>query len=222
MSPKPNAESVKVMKVAGDIDATMALSLHHRLMRLRTEGYQCFVVVDCSKVPHISCGGVGTLLQHAVELRKQGGDLCVANPSRLVQMILSVLNLDEHLNIFPTVEAAVDAMCAIDTCAPAGARHGSGKGDSAMVDLSLTVDVGLSGSEGSKQTDANRRQPVPIQSTGGSARPLTLFESHRQSAGAGVGRVRAAAVAATRKQPVNRARAWELPISFPTPRPCVI
>lgn len=65
------------------------------------------VILDLSAVGHADPSGLAVLVGSGRRARLLGGSLRVAAPSPEVAKILSATGMDQHLNIFPTVRAAI-------------------------------------------------------------------------------------------------------------------
>jgi anti-anti-sigma factor len=67
------------------------------------------LVVDCTRLTHISSYGVGILVSLHKTLARQGGDVKLASVPGLVARVIRLLRLESTFEIYPTVEAACSA-----------------------------------------------------------------------------------------------------------------
>ena len=94
-----------VLRPSGEVDFTNVNVLWTNLETI-VEDHQN-VVLDLSNLSYMDSGGVKVLLDaHRLFLQKKQG-FALANPSRIVSMILEVVGLDKHFPVFDSVEAAL-------------------------------------------------------------------------------------------------------------------
>ena len=65
------------------------------------------LIIDLSAVEHADAGGLAVLVGSGRCARLLGGSLRLAAPSPEVARVLSATGLNQHLDIFPTVRAAI-------------------------------------------------------------------------------------------------------------------
>jgi stage II sporulation protein AA (anti-sigma F factor antagonist) len=94
-----------VLRPSGEVDFTNAHALLTNLKAILEDRQN--VVLDLSNLSYMDSGGVKVLLDaHRLFLQKKQG-FALANPSRIVSMILEVVGLDKHFPVFDSVEAAL-------------------------------------------------------------------------------------------------------------------
>lgn len=99
---------VTIVRFDGDLDSlgthtvqkTFESALSSRAMR---------VIVDLAQVEFISSAGMAMLLVRGKTLRRGGGWLAIAGANRRVSEVLSLAGFHELFEVYPTVDAAVEA-----------------------------------------------------------------------------------------------------------------
>jgi len=82
----------------------------HRSVRLvLAEGYKQ-IVVDLAKVPWLNSSGIGTLMGCRTECVEQGGRFAVAAANEKITELFTTLMLTTVLELYPTVDEAVQAL----------------------------------------------------------------------------------------------------------------
>jgi len=96
---------VVVVRAAGEVDLSTAGTFSSALsLALERDRH---IVVDLAKVTYIDSTGFKELLVCHATCERGGRILALANPHRVTQKVLGILNLDQVLPIFPSVEEAV-------------------------------------------------------------------------------------------------------------------
>jgi anti-sigma B factor antagonist len=85
-----------VVGVHGELDVATAPDLRQVLLDAAT-GAPVDLVVDLAGVPFVDATGLGALLSAAEAVRAGGGDLRVASPSRMLRVMLRLLDLEADL-----------------------------------------------------------------------------------------------------------------------------
>lgn len=67
------------------------------------------IFVDLKNVEYIDSSGIGVLINSAKLIRKQKGDIVLANVSEEVRNIFKVINLDEFIKIYNSEVEAVNS-----------------------------------------------------------------------------------------------------------------
>ena len=98
-----------VLAVTGEIDIYTAPLFKQAVVNLVSEGNDA-VVIDLTGVTFMDSSGFGTLLGATRRLRPAGGGLFLAGPNNTIQRMLRLTRLDSIMQIFPTVQEAVDAL----------------------------------------------------------------------------------------------------------------
>jgi len=65
------------------------------------------LIIDLSAVEHVDASGLAVLVGSGHRARLLGGSLLLAAPSPEVARVLSATGINQHLDIFPTVRAAI-------------------------------------------------------------------------------------------------------------------
>lgn len=91
-----------VLRLRGRLEAEEAQDLRQRCVALLQSGRRV-VVLDLDAVSFVASSGLGTFLLLTDEFRTAGGRLVIAAPQKGVVQVLQLLNLDQFLEIEPTV-----------------------------------------------------------------------------------------------------------------------
>ena len=67
------------------------------------------LIIDCSKLSYISSMGLGTLVRVNSRMKNKGGDVKIADVPGSIAKVLAAVSLDKVFQMYPTVEAAVEA-----------------------------------------------------------------------------------------------------------------
>lgn len=98
---------VSHVRIDGVIDTLTASELEEVMdSLLRRKRYK--IVVDLAGVDYISSAGWGILISHIKDVRDQAGDVKLANMLPDVYEIFELLEFDKILQVFKSVEGAVD------------------------------------------------------------------------------------------------------------------
>jgi anti-sigma B factor antagonist len=108
--------NVTVLDITGRIDIGVPLAFgvggSHPLQAvvrdLANRG-QKKIVLNLRDVAYIDSSGIGDLVGSATTLRKQGGDLKVADPSMVVRDLLRVTRVDTVIEVKPDEASALQA-----------------------------------------------------------------------------------------------------------------
>jgi anti-sigma B factor antagonist len=68
------------------------------------------IFVDLKKVEYIDSSGIGVFINSAKLIRKQNGDIVLANVSEEVRNIFRVINLDEFIKIYNSEVEAINSL----------------------------------------------------------------------------------------------------------------
>ena len=94
-----------IAALSGDLGIASAPALHEQLRSLLRAASQ--LIIDLSAVEHADARGLAVLVGSGYRARLLGGSLRLAAPSPEVARILSATGMNKHLDIFPTVRAAI-------------------------------------------------------------------------------------------------------------------
>jgi anti-sigma B factor antagonist len=99
---------VSVVDVAGEVDVYSAPELAERLNELFDAGDRV-VVVDLTAVSFLDSTGLGTLVAGRNRADEAGGQLPLVGSGDRVLKLFRITGLDEVFQIYPTIEAAIEA-----------------------------------------------------------------------------------------------------------------
>ncbi len=94
-----------IAALTGDLGIASAPALREQLRSLLRAASQ--LIIDLSAVEHADVSGLAVLVRSGHRARLLGGSLRLAAPSPEVARILSATGMNQHLDIFPTVRAAI-------------------------------------------------------------------------------------------------------------------
>ena len=94
-----------IAALSGELGIASAPALREQLLRLFRAASH--LIIDLSAVEHAEAGGLAVLVGSGRRARLLGGSLRLAAPSPEVATVLSATGLNRHLDIFPTVRAAI-------------------------------------------------------------------------------------------------------------------
>ncbi len=97
-----------VVAVHGDVDIATAPELRDRLTEVLEGGRA--VVVDLGDVPFLDSTGLGVLVSTRRRAVAEGTALVVARPQRIVKNALSLARVDSVVDVYDTLDAAIDAV----------------------------------------------------------------------------------------------------------------
>jgi len=94
-----------IAALGGELGIASAPALREQLRSLLRAASQ--VIIDLSAVERADASGLAVLVGSGRRARALGGSLRLAAPSPEVARMLSATGLNQHLDIFPTVRAAI-------------------------------------------------------------------------------------------------------------------
>jgi anti-sigma B factor antagonist len=96
-----------VVTPQGRLNMVAAPALRTDLHEL-VDGGSARIVIDLSGTTFIDSSGLGALVSGLKAARQAGGDLRIAAPSKQVETVLELTNLNRVLRSYPSVDAAFD------------------------------------------------------------------------------------------------------------------
>jgi anti-sigma B factor antagonist len=97
---------VNVVKVTGRVDSATAPELEQALLGL-LDAERSQIVLDLQEADYMSSAGLRVLVAMHKATKKNGGGLCLAQPSDRVREVLDLAGLTPVFVIYPDVVAAV-------------------------------------------------------------------------------------------------------------------
>ena len=94
-----------IAALSGDLGIASAPALREQLLSLLRAASH--LIIDLSAVEHADASGLAVLVGSRRRARLLGGSLRLAAPSPEVARVLSATGINQHLDIFPTVRAAI-------------------------------------------------------------------------------------------------------------------
>ncbi len=99
--------SIPVLHLAGRLDADGAHALRTRVLEFKERG-NTRVIVHISELEFVASSGLGTFLLLTEEFLDVGGSISFVAPSPDVQQVISLMNIDQFLNLVATEEEALE------------------------------------------------------------------------------------------------------------------
>jgi len=94
-----------IAALSGELGIASAPALREQLLSLLRSASH--LIIDLSAVEHADASGLVVLVGSGRRARLLGGSLRLAAPSPEVARVLSATGINQHLDIFPTVRAAI-------------------------------------------------------------------------------------------------------------------
>jgi len=116
--------SISEVRIDGVIDTLTASELEEVIDTLLKRG-RYKIIVDLAGVDYISSAGWGIFISHIRDVRGNGGDITLANMIPNVYEIYELLEFDNVLPAFPSVDAARAVFQ--DSSAPAPQKKKTGR-----------------------------------------------------------------------------------------------
>ena len=102
---RANRGGYVVAELSGELDIASAPALREQLLDLLRAASH--LILDLSAVQHADASGLAVLVGSRRRARLLGGSLRLAAPSPEVARVLAATGMDQHLNVFHTVRAAI-------------------------------------------------------------------------------------------------------------------
>ena len=105
LTSRTNRGGYVIATLSGDLGSASASALREQILNLlRTASH---LIIDLSAVKQADASGLAALVGSGRRARLLGGSLRLAAPSPEVARVLSATGMNQHLDIFPTVRAAI-------------------------------------------------------------------------------------------------------------------
>jgi anti-anti-sigma factor len=105
LTSRTNRGGYVIAALSGDLDVEAAPALREQVLGLLRAASH--LIIDLSAVEHADGSGLAVLVGSGRRARLLGGTLRLAAPSPEVARVLSATGMNRHLDIFPTVRAAI-------------------------------------------------------------------------------------------------------------------
>jgi len=105
LTSRTNRGGYVIAALSGDLGAKSAAALREQILGLLRAASH--LIIDLSAVEHADVNGLAALVGSGRRARLLGGSLRLAAPSPEVARVLSATGLNRHLDIFPTIRAAI-------------------------------------------------------------------------------------------------------------------
>ena len=97
---------VSVVKVSGRVDSSTAPEMEKSLQGLLDSG-RTQIALDLQETDYLSSAGLRVLVAMHKATKKNGGNLCLAQPSVRVKEVLDLAGLTPVFSVYPDVVEAV-------------------------------------------------------------------------------------------------------------------
>ena len=105
LTSRTNRGGYVIATLSGNLGSASAPALREQILNLlRTASH---LIIDLSAVEHADANGLAALVGSGRRARLLGGSLRLAAPSPEVARVLSGTGMNRHLDVFPTVQAAI-------------------------------------------------------------------------------------------------------------------
>ena len=105
LTSRTNRGGYVIAALSGDLGIASASALREQILNLLRAASH--LIIDLSAVEHADASGLAVLVGSGHRARLLGGSLRLAAPSPEVARVLSATGMNQHLDIFPTVRAAI-------------------------------------------------------------------------------------------------------------------
>ena len=99
---------VPVLRLRGRLDAAGAQTLHVKALASLKESGERNLVVDLAEVDFVASTGLATFLLLTEEFTEAHGTIVFANATPAVMQVISLLNINQFLNLENSEDAAID------------------------------------------------------------------------------------------------------------------
>ena len=99
-----------IAALRGDLCIASSAALREHLLSLLGPAASQ-LIIDLSAVEHADASGLAVLVASGRRARLLGGSLRLAAPSPEVAKVLAATGMNQHLDIFPTLRAAMAGRC---------------------------------------------------------------------------------------------------------------
>lgn len=103
-----NGLAIQVIKVEGYLDSSTFDQLQEHLQSL-IDANKFLLIVEFGQLNYISSAGLGVLMGMLKEVRRNGGDLKLANMSSKVRNLFDMLGFSRLIRIYPDCDQAIQA-----------------------------------------------------------------------------------------------------------------
>jgi anti-sigma B factor antagonist len=102
-------DGAAVIRVTGEIDVASVQDLDACVRKARSH-YSPHLILDLAEVDFMDCTGLRVLADASTNIRNDGGSVAIARPSRQAAHLFEVSGLPQELEIYRTIEQAMDGM----------------------------------------------------------------------------------------------------------------
>ncbi|MFC1764579.1 STAS domain-containing protein [Planctomycetota bacterium] len=98
-------QEVLIVRADGGLNAQNAGDFVNKIAALIDTGLTR-IIVDCSKLDHITSAGMGTLMRLHTKMAQKGGNVKIACVKSMILKVLQLTRLDTVLEVYPDVNRA--------------------------------------------------------------------------------------------------------------------
>jgi anti-sigma B factor antagonist len=107
-----DASGITVLDLKGSLVAGIGVEAFAQLFKQIVAEQRTKVLLNLKDVSVIDSRGVGELVASFSSLKRAGGSLKIANPSKFVREVLQITRIGTIIDVFDTEEAALQAFAA--------------------------------------------------------------------------------------------------------------
>jgi anti-sigma B factor antagonist len=105
LTSRTNRGGYVIVALGGELGIASAPALREQLLSLLRAASH--LIIDLSAIEHADASGLAVLVGSGRRARLLGGSVRLAAPSPEVARVLSATGINQHLDIFPTIRAAI-------------------------------------------------------------------------------------------------------------------
>lgn len=111
LSPPITGKTVKIAKFNGYLDSSNVEDSKEMFDKIiKANPTNLFLVFDFEDLAYLNSRAIGCLVECYQEIEKGGGRIMIAKPVDNVRDVITVVGIDNYITLYPTVEAAIEAL----------------------------------------------------------------------------------------------------------------
>lgn len=111
LTPPITGKTVKIAKFNGYLDSSNVEDSKEMFDEIiKANPTNLFLVFDFENLAYLNSRAIGCLVECYQEIEKGGGRIMIAKPVDNVRDVITVVGIDNYITLYPTVEAAIEAL----------------------------------------------------------------------------------------------------------------
>lgn len=102
-------DGVLILQLPSELNINTIADTRREIERRSVEKFQK-VIVDLGKLDTIDSSGLGYLVILIKQVKLSRSSIAICSPNSLVQRILSTIRIEKYVDVYESVEAAIDVM----------------------------------------------------------------------------------------------------------------